>query len=127
MKTVLDHLRAGLHLPAEPMPSPAELRRTEWCEAFEEAMRARLVMGAFRYGRMMQEGKPNFDRITSIIGRIRQYEADGNIEHLVDIANLALLEFRIGQHPRRHWHAVDDGPHTQPKTPNPEPETRNKE
>lgn len=97
------------------MPSLADLRRTEWSEEFERLMRNRLVMGAFRYGPLRSEGKPQYDRLASARKRLSIYERTGNLEHLVDVANLMLCEFEEGDHPRRHLRAVDDGHHAEAK------------
>ena len=90
----------------------ASLRRTEWSPAFERLMRNRLLMGAFRYGRMGTPGKPVYDRISDIVRRVEQYKKTGNDELLVDAANLCLLEFVEGVHPQKHFEGTDDGVHT---------------
>jgi hypothetical protein len=36
---------------------------------------------------------------------------------LVDVANLCLLEFEEGEHPRRHWQPTDDGEHVETLAP----------
>ena len=70
-------------------------------------------MGTFRYGKWQdnkKEGK-KFDRIGSIQNRLDKYKQDGNDEHLVDIANLSMIEFSIGEHPKKHFGTIDDGEH----------------
>lgn len=90
-----------------------ELRESEWSREFEELMRVRLAMGAFRYKRLLP-GVPNgYDNVGSAIERLKLYQETGNLEHLVDAANLALVEFATGQHPQRHFASADDGVHTQ--------------
>ena len=88
-----------------------QLRTTEWCPKFEALMRNRLLMGRFRYGAMNEPGKGDYDCLKSIETRLRRYRETGNDEHLVDIANLALVEFVCGKHPRKHFEASDDGEH----------------
>lgn len=88
------------------------LRVTQWDEDFERLMRNRLLMGAFRYGPFRSGRQKDYDNIASIHRHAEQYAATGNTEHLVDIANLALVEFVHGQHPSRHFNAIDDGEHT---------------
>jgi hypothetical protein len=107
------HLLEGLGLgdPRRVPPLP-ELAATEWSPAFERLMRNRLLMGAIRYGRLGEAGKPAFERIPDIIRRAKKYAEDGNLEHLVDLANLALCEYVEGRHPRRHFASADDGEHT---------------
>lgn len=84
-----------------------KLKVSEWSPKFEELMRNRLLMGALRYGLMHSEGKPNYDRIAGARKRLLQYEETGNLECLVDVANMALLEFEEGKHPHRHWDAMN--------------------
>ena len=81
--------------------------QTEWSTDFEKLMRNRLVMGAMRYGPMHSLNKPQYDRLKSIHKRIDQYEKTGNLEYLVDVANLALLEFEESGHPNKHFAAID--------------------
>lgn len=73
-------------------------------------MRNRLIQGALRYGRLHARNKPQYDRIRGARKRLAQYEETGNLELLVDVANMMLLEFEEGQHPRRHF-GVTHGDH----------------
>ena len=85
---------------------------TEWSDKFEQLMRNRLLMGAFRYGKFNEPGKPQYDRINSAIQRLIKYKETGNKEHLVDAANLCLMEFVECNHPNEHFESIDDGEHT---------------
>lgn len=85
-----------------------ELRRTEWSFRFEELMRNRLVFGALRYGRLHASCKPPYDRVKASIQRLIHYDKTGNLEMLVDVANLCLLEFEEGRHPTRHFEEAGD-------------------
>lgn len=106
--------RAGIpHGPEPKVLKYRDLERTEWSPTFERYMRNRLIMGAFRYGLLHAPGKTKYDRIGSIIRRLEKYEMDGNQEHLVDAANLCLMEFEEGDHPLKHFGAQDDGEHVQ--------------
>ena len=69
-------------------------------------------MGGIRYGLLREEGKPQYGRVESMIKRLRLYEKDKNAEHLVDVANIAALEFTEGDN---SFHSVDDGEHTDAK------------
>jgi len=95
----------------EEVPNLERLKKTQWSEEFEQLMRNRLVMGAFRYGVFGKKGKPKYDSISSIIKIAKQYRKTGNTELLVDIANLALVEFIEGNHPLKHFKALDDAEH----------------
>ena len=81
-----------------------------------EAMRDRLILGGLRYGLLGAPEKPQYNRVADIVRRSEEYTATGNDELLVDIANLALLEFVEGCHPHKHWGVTDDGKHTTPQT-----------
>jgi len=72
-------------------------------------------MGGIRYGEFGAKGKPQYDSTNSAIERIKLYQKTGNTEHLVDAANLCLVEFVEGKHPKKHFKAVDDGVHAKVK------------
>lgn len=96
--------RAGL-------PDLGELRRTEWSQEFECLMRNRLIMGAFRYAPINAPGKAKYAHVENIERLVARYRETGNDECLVDIANSALLEYEEGDHPLKHFGALDDGEH----------------
>ena len=93
-----------------------DLKRTEWNYGFEQLQRNRLVMGAFRYGRLSIPGKPVYDRISAAVHRLEEYKMTGNDELLVDVANFMMLEFVEGKHPLKHFASVDDGRHVNEKS-----------
>jgi hypothetical protein len=94
-----------------PFPAAAVLKlwKTEWVPEFECYMRNRFVMGALRYGTMAENKarRTPYDRVSSMIKRLQSYRASGNLEHLVDVANLAMLEFDQTIHPQAHFEALD--------------------
>lgn len=100
-------------LEIEKMPDIEELKKTEWSPTFERLMRNRLLMGAFRYGRLHAKDKAKYNRVQKIKDKIVLYEETGNLECLVDIANIALMEFEEGKHPNKHFKSTDDKDHTQ--------------
>lgn len=91
------------------VPSYIELMASEVCPEFKRACMARKLFGAFRYGLLRASDKPRYDRVTDMIKRLERYRRDRNAEHLVDVANLAELEYAEGGGAFR---AVDDGEHT---------------
>lgn len=116
MKTVHDYLRArllqqaGVFEPVKPAPSLDEIARVQSCPRFEEYRRNRLIMGYFRYGSLQSQiGHAKYDNIGSIENRLLLYRGDRNREHLVDIANLAMIEFAT--HPDYPFRSSDDGLH----------------
>lgn len=92
--------------PIAPRLTLDDLEASEWSPRFEQLMRNRLVMGALRYGKIRASGKPPYDRIAGATKRLRQYQSTGNLECLVDIANMMLWEFEEGHHPKRHWNDI---------------------
>lgn len=90
-----------------------KLRESEWSPQFIEYMHNRLIMGAFRYGKIHATQKPNYKRLQSIRRRLDLYDKTGNDELLVDIANFCMIEFMIGKHPNKHFVSIDDGEHAQ--------------
>lgn len=111
-KRLLD--RAGIfEVSAVCAPSLPEIYKMQWSADFEQKMRDRMAMGFFRYGSLREQiGKQKFKNIESIKSRLAQYEVDHNREHLVDIANLALVEFVV--HPEFPFVASDDTEHAKP-------------
>lgn len=93
------------------LPSYKEIMKTQWSSKFETLMRNRLAMGAFRYGLLNKGSGEVFDSIGSAIERLKLYKQTGNQEHLVDAANLCLVEFMAETHPNVHMESIDDGVH----------------
>lgn len=85
-----------------------EIRQASWSYQFERFMRQRLIMGSIRYGGGLNDpDKPAYDCLGAIAKRLQEYERTGNDELLVDIANLAMVEFEEGFHPKKHFHAKE--------------------
>jgi len=93
------------------MPSYKKLRKSEWSFIFERLMRNRLIMGYYRYGPFATQNRTTKEMLDSIIRRANEYLKTGNDELLVDIANLSMKEFAVGNHPKKHFKSVDDGKH----------------
>ena len=104
---IREHIFKSLRM-ATLMPPLEALQETEWSPEFEGLMRRRLIMGAFRYGRLRDSRKPPYDRVVDMQRRLTQYVLTKNKELLVDVANLALLEFEEGD---GCFLVVDDGEH----------------
>lgn len=120
MKSTHDILRerlelaAGIFPPRKPAPSLDEIYAMQWNAEFERKMRNRMAMGYFRYGALpSQIGRHKYDNLDSISRRVEAYKRDLNREHLVDIANLCLVEYTV--HPEYPFKSVDDGIHTKTK------------
>lgn len=95
------------------------LRKSEWCPYFEKLMRNRLIVGSQRYETMENKAhrKHNrYDIVGSIEKRIKLYQKDKNLEHLVDIANLCMIEFVNPSIRGARFVATDDTvPHVEQK------------
>ena len=92
----------------------AEIRVIQWCPEFETLMRNRLLFGFYRYGCLdaqRKNGGNGYDNIGSAIERLKLYKETGNTEHLVDAANMCLVEFDVGSHPKKHFESADDDVH----------------
>ena len=108
-KAIRKHLLSGISFQeTNELPS---LRRTEWSQRFERFMRNRLLLGAYRYGLINDKDKSGHDFCGDIIRRIAEYVNTGNMECLVDVANMAMLEFEEGNVQGRHFSSSDDGEH----------------
>ena len=110
MKTVHQHIRENILKnlgmgERKKMPNLEELKISEWSPKFEQLMRNRLIMGSIRYGQLNAPNKPQYDRIPSMIHRLELYQKDRNAEHLVDVANICLMEFEEGDN---HFTALDE-------------------
>lgn len=117
MSTITDHIRE--HLLRDVVTDPIgggddDIARKQWNGKFEKHMRDRLSMGYYRYSvDICKGGKGSYDHIGSCIKRLQAYKATGNQEHLVDVANLCLIEFvRPSVDVEVFFEAVDDGEHT---------------
>ncbi|MFA6568126.1 MAG: hypothetical protein WCS96_07935 [Victivallales bacterium] len=110
MPRITDILRSRLLQDvSERMPDLNVLRRTERSPEFEKLRLNRKIIGAMRYGLMGVDGKKKYDRIGCMSRRLEEYRKDKNAEHLLDVANLAELEFVEGDGVLR---PIDDGQHT---------------
>lgn len=85
-----------------------DLLKSEWSHEFERLMRNRLVMGALRYGLLRRKDSKIYDRVGSMMRRLKKYQETGNKEFLVDVANLCLVKFVCCKHPNAHFHSQDN-------------------
>ena len=105
---IRNHLLSTVYCP-KPVPSWEVLMQTERSPEFERLCMNRKILGAMRYGLFSASNKPKWGRVTSMIERLEAYRKDRNAEHLVDVANLAEVEFVDGNH--KGVIAQDDGLH----------------
>lgn len=80
------------------LPDLETLRRTERSAEFARLRENRMVAGAFRQGLLAAAGRPRRDYVRNMVRRLVAYEVDHNAEHLLDVANLAEVEFVVAGH-----------------------------
>jgi len=68
-----------------------EIRDRVGNSTFEELRINRLIMGAYRYGKI--EPNSTYDFTQALKNKLERYEETHNLELLLDIANYAMLEF----------------------------------
>jgi len=108
------HLNRSIRPPTKPRPPLEELRQTEWIPEFEQYMRNRLVMGAIRYETFKEKIADNkYDCIGYVKKKLDDYKQTGNLECLVDAANLLMIEFASPTIPNTHFTPLDDVAHVQ--------------
>lgn len=108
----LDELENQDAIPYNTAPDIEDIAKQKFNDEFVKLMRNRMIMGFFRYGYNNPKIIKKLDFITSAKRRIELYEQDGNLEHLVDAANILRMEFEMPHHPTAHWHPQDDGEHS---------------
>jgi hypothetical protein len=113
-KSITQHIRDSINRNTIGYDRSYEmLIKSEWSCEFEKLMRNRLIQGAIRYGKIHEPAKPSFNNIGQAIKELSNYLEDGNMEHLVDAANLCLIEYeRPRCHSKPHFIATDDIGHT---------------
>lgn len=109
MREIIEHIRAHAMLQAG-CCSLGTLQITEWDYEFEQLMRNRLIMGALRYS-PLKAGERKEGHTAMIIGyildKLEEYDQTGNLEMLVDLANLAMVEYLHSDHPKKHFKSID--------------------
>lgn len=105
--------KCGLPETEEVKMDVEKLRVSQMSGKFIELMENRMILGTMRYGRWQENRDKGvkYNRVASIRKRLDLFEKTGNTEYLVDVANLAMIEFEISDHPNKHFSPVDDGDH----------------
>lgn len=80
---------------------------SEFSEPFAQGMADRMAVSYCKYGAVAEAYPSRLDAIASLRKRLDRYEADGNTEWLMDVANFAMIEFMHPRHPRAHFRATD--------------------
>ena len=83
-----------------------EVIKINWCQRFIIYMKNRMTMGFYRYGESR-----NYNYIDYAKFKLEKYIKTGNMEFLVDVANLMMCEFIWGKHKNKHFSAVEQDEH----------------
>lgn len=81
---------------------------SQWSEEFERLRFHRMAMSFFRYGNLHRPDRPRYDHIGYVIKHCKAYLETGELENLIDAANMLMLEFmRPNCHPSPHFTPSD--------------------
>lgn len=89
--------------PIEVLGAPA----SEFNETFVVGMRKRMAVSYHKYGLMADAARKRVDQIESLRIRLERYDETGNTEWLMDVANMAMIEFTHPLHPAAHYRPTD--------------------
>src|SRR5690349_4191389 len=81
---------------------------SEFSARFVKLMYNAMGVSFHKYGLVKDAYPERVDAIASLKKRLEKYEADGNTEWLVDVANFAMIEFMLPRHPEAHFKGTDD-------------------
>lgn len=87
--------------------TPEEILKRDFSEDFVQKMRNRIVVSHYKYGWMSLTYPEIGDAIASLEERLELYKKTGNTEHLVDVANFAMIEYLHPRHPNAHFEGTD--------------------
>lgn len=92
------------------MDKKEEVLSTEFSEIFIEKMKQSMYMSFFKYGPIKENyGGKLVKAIDNLEIRLEKYKSTGNIEYLIDIANMAMIEYKYPQHPNAYYKAGAEG------------------
>lgn len=84
---------------------------TEFDQGFVQGMANRVAVSYHKYGPMADgfgtDSAKNTDAIATLKLHLEAYAKDGNTEHMMDMANYAMIEYKHPSHPNAHFEATD--------------------
>jgi len=97
------------------MPSPEinkiELRvagpMSEISPEFLQGMVNRMMVSLHKYGEVADAYPDRVDATGCMAQRLAEYHKTGNTEHLIDLANYAMIEFMLPARPDAHFSPTD--------------------
>jgi len=84
-----------------------KVRPTQVCHRFIQGMLNRMIVGYYRHGDSSRASTKDIPAMLE--KRWKKYMRTGNTEVLLDVANLAMIEFMNPSHPEAHYQAEDSG------------------
>lgn len=89
------------------MVTSEEILKRDFSEDFVQKMRNRIIVSHYKYGWMKESYPELADAIACLEERLALFKETGNTEHLIDVANFAMIEFMYPRHPDAHFKATD--------------------
>lgn len=89
------------------MATQEQILRQDFSEGFIQKMKNRILMSHYKYGWMKDSYPELADAVACLKQRLELYKKTGNKEHLVDVANFAMIEYMYPRHPNAHFEATD--------------------
>lgn len=84
-----------------------DILKTEYSEDFDAKRKNRMVMSYYKYGHVRDNYQScKVDAVKTLEQRLALYKKTGNTEWLVDVANMAMIEYMYPQHPEAHFRAT---------------------
>jgi hypothetical protein len=84
----------------------------DWLKILD-LMKNRMEMGGYRYDPHRNQRPGQFDNVADAKRRLDLHDKDGNMEHLLDAANITILACLKKAHKKFHFTSIDDGVHAE--------------
>ncbi len=89
------------------MDSTDKILARDFSEEFIQLMKNRILTSHYKYGWICDTYPGLADAVACLDQRLTLYRESGNTEHLVDVANFAMIEFMRPRHPQAHFKGTD--------------------
>ena len=89
------------------MDSTDKILARDFSEEFIQLMKNRILTSHYKYGWICDTYPELADAVACLDQRLALYRESGNTEHLVDVANFAMIEFMRPRHPQAHFKGTD--------------------
>ena len=89
------------------MATTEQILKQDFSEDFIQKMRNRILMSHYKYGWVTDSYPELADAVACLEQRLEMYKKTGNKEHLIDVANFAMIEYMCSRHPNAHFAATD--------------------